>query len=219
MKTVVKIAVVCFVAILAYTPTARAQSVGSILSSIKNGVSSSSKSDAGSVKSTLTGIIGTKKVSASSLIGTWSYKEPAIAFESANMASKVGGSVISNKIESELQDYLSKAGITPGQLKITFNADSTFTSTLKGRTVKGKYSLNGATITFRRAGNSAQAITANVKVGSTLQITFKTDKLLAAIQQLSAAAGTANSTLKTIATLSKSYSGMQVGMMFSKSKK
>ena len=39
----------------------------------------------------VTGLLGTDKVSENSLMGTWSYKQPAIVFESENVLANVGG--------------------------------------------------------------------------------------------------------------------------------
>ena len=47
--------------------------------------------------------------------------------------------------ENKLNEQLSKIGIKDGQMSFTFNADSTFTSTVGKKTLKGTYSYNAST--------------------------------------------------------------------------
>lgn len=218
MKSIVKsFAVILFTAL--FSVSASAQTVKSVLDAVKNGLSQTGPS-ANSNKSKLaSNLSNSKKVSIKSIISTWTYKEPVIDFESGSLLGKVSGSVAGNKLEDEIANYLSQAGIKAGDFKITFKSDSTFISTLKGKSATGTYTISGTTITFQHTKTSAQKISAAIKVGSTLQITFKADKLLTFIQQISSAAASEDSTLKAIATLSRSYKGMNIGMSFTKSKK
>lgn len=218
MKSIVKsFAVILFTAL--FSVSASAQTVKSVLDAVKNGLSQTGQS-ANSNKSKLANnLSSSKKVSVKSIIATWIYKKPVIDFESGSLLGKVSGSVAGNKLEDEIANYLSEAGIKAGDFKITFKSDSTFTSTLKGKTATGTFTISGSTITFRHTKTSAQKISAAIKVGSTLQITFKADKLLTFIQQISSARASEDSTLKAIATLSKSYKGMNIGMSFTKDKK
>ena len=47
--------------------------------------------------------------------------------------------------EKKLNEQLSKIGIKAGQMSFTFNADSTFTSTVGKKTLKGTYFYNAST--------------------------------------------------------------------------
>ena len=202
-------------ALLMLTATAADAQLNGVLSKAKDAIGKAAGSNA-TVAAALDNVIGTKAVSASSLAGTWQYSQPAVAFESEGALSKIGGAAASAKIESQMQAYFAKAGITKGTCKITFAKDGTFTFTAKGKNVKGVYTISGSTITFAKSATAKTKISANVKVGTTLQITFKADKLLSFIQQFGSMAGAASSTLNTVAALAKNYSGMQVGMRFTK---
>ena len=196
-----------------------AQSLKSVLDAVKNGVSQTSSAHSGSSSVAKSLSSSKAKVSPSKLVATWTYKEPVIDFESGSLLGKISGNVAGNKLEEEIANYLSEAGIKAGDFQITFKNDSTFVSTLKGKTATGMYAISGSTIMFRHTKTSTQKISAAIKVGSTLQITFKADKLLAFIQEISSAAASEDSTLKTIATISKSYKGMNIDMSFTKAKK
>ncbi len=187
---------------------ANAQTVTDILS----GISSSSGKNGSVVSSIVDNLIGTKTVSANSLVGKWIYSKPAVAFESKNALSKIGGSVLSDKIETKLDAIFTKAGIRKGKFSITFASDGTFSTTINNRKISGVYTLNGSNITFAKTKSAKLKVTANVKLGTTLQITFKADKLLLFAKQFGALAGSASSTLSTVSTLTKNYSGMQIGM-------
>lgn len=218
MKSIVKYLAVGLCATVIVS-SASAQTMKSVLSSVKSGLSKVSQSNNSCSSSLARSVSSSKKVSIKSLVATWSYKEPAIDFESGSLVGKISGTVAGNKLEDEIASKLSEAGFKAGDFKITFNSDSTFTSTLKGKTATGRYTLSGSTITFSRSATSAQKVSAAIKVSSsTMQITFKADKLLSFIQEVSNAAGSTNSTLKAISTLSKSYKGMNVGLSFTKSK-
>ena len=79
------------------------------------------------------------------MAGTWSYKSSAIEFESDNLLMKAGGAAAATMAENKLNEQLSKIGIKDGQMSFTFNADSTFTSTVGKKTLKGTYSYNAST--------------------------------------------------------------------------
>lgn len=189
---------------------------GQTLNNILTKISNASGKNGETVSSVLDNLIGTKKVSATSLVGKWVYSKPAVAFESQNALSKVGGSVVSSKMETKLNEIFTKAGIKKGKFSVTFAKDGTFTSVVNNRTMKGVYTLNGSSIVFARTSTAKLKITANVKLGTTLQITFKADKLLQFVQQFGSVAGSSSTTLSTISTLAKNYSGMQVGMHYTR---
>ena len=79
------------------------------------------------------------------MTGTWNYKGSAVEFESDNLLMKAGGAAAATMAENKLNEQLSKIGIKDGQMSFTFNADSTFTSTVGKKTLKGTYSYNAST--------------------------------------------------------------------------
>lgn len=149
------------------------------------------------------------------MTGTWSYKGSAIEFESDNLLQKTGGTVAATAAEKKLDEQLSKIGIKAGQMSFTFNADSTFSTKVGQKTMKGSYSYNASTHKVNL--KFAKLIGMNAKVNSTsstMDLLFESDKLLKLITFLSSK--TSNATLKTIGTLADSYDGMMLGFSLQK---
>ena len=115
--------------ILSVSDSAYGQSIKDILNSA-------------AVKDAVTTVTGGKKLTVENLAGTWTYVNPAIQLEGDNALKNVAASVASSEMEKKLKDYCAKIGIIEGAFNYTFNTDSTFTSVLKGCTLKGTYSFN-----------------------------------------------------------------------------
>ena len=79
------------------------------------------------------------------MTGTWTYSGSAVEFESDNLLMKAGGAAAATMAENKLNEQLSKVGIKEGQMSFTFNADSTFTSTVGKKKLNGTYSYNAST--------------------------------------------------------------------------
>ena len=79
------------------------------------------------------------------MTGTWTYSGSAVEFESDNLLMKAGGAAAATMAENKLNEQLSKVGIKEGQMSFTFNADSTFTSTVGKKKLNGTYSYNTST--------------------------------------------------------------------------
>ncbi len=192
--------------------------LGNIFSSNKNSTTSTTTNNTSSTTDILSSIfnnvVGTKTISQSNIVGTWTYSEPAVAFSSSNLLSQAGGAVAANTMQKKLGTSLSKYGFSAGSSTFTFAADSTFTAKLKNKTVKGKYSISGSNVIFySKLGVKIASANAAIK-SNALQLTFKADKLLTFAQYASTLSK--NSTLSNVATLAKNYDGMQMGMQFSK---
>jgi hypothetical protein len=196
----------------------QAQDIKSAASSILGGLLGSCSSTSSSKSTTASSIFnfltGTKKVSAKSIVGTWSYSEPAAAFESKNLLSQAGGAVIANTIQNQSGQALQKYGIKPGAMKFTFKADSTFVCQLNGKNISGTYKVDGSNVYFSHAGIQALGANANLK-GNNMQLTFKADKLLQFVKLLNKV-NVSSSSLKLISTLADNYTGMQLGLQFAK---
>lgn len=190
--------------------TSATSSLAGILGSITG-----SSSTGNAVSKVLGTLLGTSAVKQASLVGTWSYTQPCVAFESESVISNIGGSVASSKIQEKLQKGLTKAGIKPGKVALVFNSDSTFAITVGKRTTKGTYSVEGSDLTF--TFNGGRSIKANVKLTlGTLQIAFKADKMLEIVSTIATKASAYSSQMGNIATLLGQYKGMYLGMEFNK---
>ncbi len=147
--------------------------------------------------------------------GTWNYEGAAVEFKSNNLLKKAGGKVASSSIEKNLNSQLNKIGFEPGVTVYTFNADSTFTNTTGGRTIKGKYSYNSSTknITLKYANH----IPLKAKVsgsGSKMSLLFEANEFLSAVTFIGSHSGV--SAIKGVTSILNSYDGMMVGLEFKK---
>lgn len=149
------------------------------------------------------------------MTGTWTYKGSAVEFESENLLMKAGGAAAATMAEGKLNEQLSKIGINDGQMSFTFNADSTFVSTVGKKTLKGTYSYNASTkqvdLKYLRLLNLHAKVNCT---SSSMELLFNSDKLL----KLMAFIGSkSNSTsLKAVSALADKYDGMMLGFQLAK---
>ena len=142
-------------------------------------------------------------------MGTWTYSAPKVVFESESIMAKLGGAVVSNKVESTLSKHLKKMGMIAGKSHLTLNKDKTCTFTYKTKSYNGTYTYdtNTSTLTITGAlGVSTMTCTATVS-GNELHMLFDADKLLNVMTGL----GSSLTTNATLSTLFKSYNGMMLG--------
>lgn len=172
------------------------------------------------VKDAVTAVTGGKKLTVENLAGTWTYVNPAIQLEGDNVLKNAAAGVASSEMEKKLKEYCAKVGIIEGVFNYTFNTDSTFTSVLKGRTLKGTYSFNADDKTmelhYGQIGKSSlTTMTAHVVVtNDQLSLLFNADKLLDFLTKLSAVSK--NTTLQTLNKLASQYDGMMMGFELKK---
>jgi len=197
-KNVLKVAVLSVM--MMFSAQAGAQTLGDVLGALSND----------NVASSLTSVFSSnKQATAEKLIGTWSYSEPAIVFTSNNLLAKAASKIAANKVESKIQEQLSKYGIAPGTFSMTFNEDGTFTETLKGKTTQGTWTIQDSKLVLSIVGVKALSITTQID-GKDLQFVTDATKLLNLFKTLGAKYS--NSSIKTAASLMKSVNGMQAGI-------
>ena len=147
--------------------------------------------------------------------GTWTYSGSAIEFESDNLLQKAGGAAAAAVAEKKLDEQLAKVGIKDGQVSFTFNADSTFTSTVGKRTMTGTYSYDATDKVVHLRYFKLLNMNAKVNCTSTnMDLLFNSDKLLKLIAFISSKSS--STTLKTISSLADSYDGMMLGFALKK---
>ena len=149
------------------------------------------------------------------LEGTWIYQGSAVEFESENLLMKAGGKAAAIAAETKLNEQLKKFGITTGSMTFTFNNDSTFTTTVAGKSLLGTYTYNAESkvlsLKYLKLMNMDAEVSYNV---SSMDMLFNSDKLLKLIVFLSSK--TSNSALKSISTLASKYDGMMLGFELKK---
>ena len=207
-KGIIRIAVMAMM--LTVSTTASAQfDLGGILGSVLNGSTSTDDIVEG-----LTGIFNAdKQATANKIVGTWSYSEPAIVFTSDNLLAKAASKIAANKVESKIQDYLTKYGLKPGALTITFNEDGTFVETLNKKSTKGKWSVQDSKLLLTVTGIKQVAITTQID-GKDMQFVTDATKLLNLFKTMGAKS--TNSNIKTVTSLMKNVKGMQAGVTLRK---
>lgn len=167
-------------------------------------------------KNTLSDVAGSllskSTLSAADLEGTWHYASAACVFESDDLLKKAGGAVAASQLADKLDGIYSKVGLKPGSFSFTFGPDSTFTSTLGSRTLRGTYSLGEGTVTlhYKAVGIKTGSVTAHTqKAGDKLSMLFDADKLLKLLSTLCSI--TQNATLAAVAKIADGYDGMLIG--------
>ena len=193
------------------TNTAQTSGLGAILSGV-TGLSTGSNSMIGGVIGQLIGGL----VAPPSIEGAWVYSEPTIQFESESLLAKAGGAVATEKIVEKVKPYYERFGVVKGAVVIDFNSDNSCTYTINGNTYDGTYVYNKETnVVEFNDPYGMKIITAYATVSSkNLAISFDATKLLTLFQTLGASSS--NTTVASLTTLSKSFTGMKVGFLFDK---
>ena len=189
--------------------------LGGVLKGVLGGSKNSSSSTSGDdIISSLTSVFSSKKqASASSIVGTWNYSEPAIVLSSNNILTNAAAKIATGKVESKLQSYLTSVGIAPGTFSMTFNEDGTFTKTLKGHTTSGTWQITDSKLQLTIAQLANISITTQLD-GKNLQFVTDASKLLQLFKTIGANSG--NSSISTITSLMKGVNGMQAGITLKK---
>jgi len=188
--------------------------VSGVTGSSTAGTAVSTISNAGSLIGGILSAFGST-TSANTIVGTWTYKEPAVQFTSDNLLAQAGGSVASNAVVNKLEPYYKKMGITSGKFKLTLNSDNTCSFTLNGKSYTGTYSYNSSanTITIQSTLFSFPAAYVSVS-GSQMALTFDSTKLMNLATGIASNSG--NSTLSGLSSIASLYNGMKTGFLFKK---
>lgn len=154
--------------------------------------------------SILSAILGGNQLNKNTIVGTWTYAQPQVSFESNNVLAQLGGEVMGNKIEKALGTQLEKLGLKPGVSKFTFDNNGNVTFNLGSKTTTGTYQLNGNTLTMTGAlGITKLTSTVTISAGQ-LYMLFDANALFSVITKLGTSSANINSLLKN-------YNGMKMG--------
>ena len=156
-----------------------------------------------------------------SIVGTWKYTGPDCKFDSDNLLAEAGGEVAAKKVESKMSSVMKKLGFQEGAVFV-FNADSTYTSTVNGRTTKGTYSYDGSTKEIQMKTLLGVKFNATVSQDilspKKMSLLFKADKVMSLMKTVGGALGksTTNSVVGTANSLLKQYDGLNLGFALEK---
>ena len=162
-----------------------------------------------------------------SIDGTWKYTSPEVQFKSDNLLAQAGGATATTKIENTLSKVYGKIGINES-LSYTFNADSTFTQTVKigsaVKTLNGSYSLDKTnkiiTLKYEALGKiglgKMNAIYANT--GTSLALLFDASEMMSFLKKVVNAVSSVSgkASLATVSTLLENYDGALIGYKMKK---
>jgi len=183
-----------------------------------NGTNLLNSNNANTITDIASGLINTftNTTSASTIVGSWVYEEPAVQFESNNFLAQVGSSIANSTVEKKLKTYYEKLGIKSGSFTFVFNSDNTCSYIIKNKQYSGTYEFDSSTNKIKITTNGILSFpSAYAKVsGNQLELTFETTSLLNLGTSL--ASGSGNSTLGAISDIASTYSGMKTGFNFRK---
>jgi len=207
---------------LALSMQTRAQvDLGNILKNVVSSATSSKSSSSdssdgsGSLLSSLTSIFSSSKVATKDkIIGTWIYEEPAVVMESNNALKNIGGKVVTSTIENQLEKKLKKYGFKKGMVTMTFDKSGNFTQTIKGKTLKGTYTIDEKDVVLKYGGKVSQIVGTTQIDGNSLLIVMDASKLLKYVNVLGKVSQ--NTTLKTASSLISSMDGLECGLKLTK---
>ncbi|MBD5196530.1 MAG: DUF4923 family protein [Muribaculaceae bacterium] len=214
MKLIKKLALVAAV-IFACSNMTNAQSLSDLLG--KLGGSGDAASTIGNL---VEGVLSKSDLKVSDLQGTWTAKGPAVSFKGDNFLKQAGGAAASAAIETKLQPYYTKFGLTGAVL--TVNNDGTFQLTIKKLKLSGTVeqpagSEKGTFVfNFKAAGKiKLGKITTYVqKTSNSMDVMFDATKLMTIIEAVAKYSNI--SMAKTLSSLLSSYDGMCVGFAMNK---
>ena len=153
-----------------------------------------------------------------SLVGDWTYAEPAIQFETQSFLDKAGGVVASQTVADNIAPYFNILGFKHGNLSISLREDNTCTYTLGGKTYQGTYDYDDENkkITLKTPLFPLPAAYISVAEDQ-MALTFDSSKILTLIQALGMVSKD-QTPVSAVSTLASSYDGMKTGFTFVKVK-
>ena len=194
------------VALLMTMSTARAQEIDEVVDSVKSGLK------AGNVKEAVSKVqdsFKAKKAEADSLIGTWTYVEPAVYATKGNMLLKLVENTTTKQLEKLLDDIIEKSQITPENTSFTFKDDGTFERDVVGHRAHGVWLTNGERLILGINHVLTADITTHQDDGM-LWMLIDVDKLMNIMKVMGAMKD--NKTNNALIKLSKNIPGLQAGI-------
>jgi len=189
------------------TGTSTAAQIQNILGKLKG------SDTAGIATDMVAKLLGDTKLTQSTVVGTWSYNKPCVAFNSESTLADLGGTVVSNKLENKMNTALTKAGIAGGKMSITFNDDNTFSMLIgKKKQVTGTYTINGSDITLN-FNSPKKTVVANAKITlGTMQLAMEANGLFNVVSTVATKAAAFSTQMSSLSSLISNYDGMYLGM-------
>lgn len=191
----------------------------SLLASIANGAVAQTEQSAGLggslLGNLLASVTGSYTTTQANLVGTWSYVEPCVQFESQNLLTQAGGSTAATKIESYLTSIYRMVGIEAGKIQFTFDNAGNVTYTVGRRSQTGTYTFDAANKQVTITNATGYGIKAYVTIsGNNMSLCFDSTKVLSLFSN--SQVSNASATLGTFAALAQNFDGMKTGFKFTR---
>lgn len=157
------------------------------------------------------------KLTEKALVGTWSYTQPGVKFESDDTVSEIAGSALESTVVKRLETAYGYAGIRAGSCVFTFNDDETFSATLGKYALSGTYEFDASThvVTLRFAKGKIDLGTLEGHAyidGKELLLVFPVTKFV----DMATTLGSKVSSLATVVALLEKYKNVYIGFAFRK---
>lgn len=150
---------------------------------------SSSTSTGNVLGNIFSSVIGLDKLTQKSIIKTWKYNGPGVAFTSENLLEKAGGEIAASKIEEKLTEHYNKLGMSASNTYIEFKEDGTFAAKIKGKSWNGTYTFSESDGQIQLHGLLLNMNGYLKKEANGISLLFESKKLLTLIQTMSALSG------------------------------
>lgn len=157
----------------------------------------------------ISSVLGTDKLTASTLTGTWRYSGAGCAFTSDNALAKAGGEVAATEVKEKLSEQYKKLGLSSSNTQVAFNSDGTFTAKIAGKTLSGKYTFDADNQQVKLQATLLTLTAYTKRTTSGMALLFESKKALTLLQTLTSLSG--NSTAQVIGDISKNYDGVRIG--------
>lgn len=166
----------------------------------------------GALSNIVEGVFTKTDLTVADIVGEWTSIGSAVTFQSDNFLKKAGGSAAAGAVESKLDEYYNKFGLTGAVLKV--EQDSTFTLTIKRLPIKGTLEVKSKGIfTFSfNAGGIMKLGSMNAYVEKTpagINVMFDADKIKNIMTLAASISG--SKMVSTADKLLKEYDGICIG--------
>ena len=170
---------------------------------------SSSTSTGNVLGNIFSSVIGLDKLTQKSIIKTWKYNGPGVAFTSENLLAKAGGEIAASKIDESLSEHYNKLGMSASNTYIEFKEDGTFVAKIKGKSWNGTYTFSESNGQLQLHGLLLNLNGYLKKETNGISLLFESKKLLTLIQTMSAFSGSQQAS--AIGEIAKNYDGVRLG--------
>lgn len=163
------------------------------------------------------GVFTTSDLKVSDIAGQWTSEGSAVSFKSENFLKKAGGAAAAGAVESQLNPYYKKLGLTGAVLNIDNNGN--FSLTIKKLSLNGTMTLKSKGIfTFKFTafgGMSLGSMNAYIeKAGNSLNVMFDVDSIKKIISIVATLSG--SKTVSAADKILQQYDGVCAGFKMKK---